>query len=364
MKKSKLLKIIGIIFLLLIIVAFAYLLAYELGAFGSEAEWSPRWSPDGNYIAFECAYPRPSDFSDSINNPTFYNDIREICVFDLTRGKYKRLTNNHRVSIPTWSPKGDRLAWISSKSIIIWNTKTHSQTEYEATSYFEYGSFPSWSKDGKTIFVERDGTKLDLGTGNIFPLEGNFEEMSTCCFRWSPDGQYLAYQKVKFQDESGPNHWRLIIEKKGEILYESDNDADFDIGLSENMQWSPDANTLAWIDEENHLILMYMPTLQTTTIDNPDMFATEFAWAPSGNKIAIRAGNELHVLDLVFSEIESQFLVKKQNKIIMNARTFGEISWSPDEKNIAYESSYDTDSVIWLVNLDTKKQIQLLEEEP
>lgn len=360
-EKIKLFKLVRIIFLLLIVVPCVYLLAYELGVFGSEAEWSPIWSPDGNKIAFECAYPRPSDFSDAINNPTFFRDVREICVFDLTTGKYKRLTNNHRVSPPTWSPTGDKLAWISSHSIIIWDTQTSKQTEFKSYRNIGYRSFPAWSQLEDIIYIQGDGGKFNINTGEFSLFISSLNRKNACCFTWSPDGQYLAYKRVKLQDLNGRNHWRLIIEQGDNILYESEYDTDFSGDLFTNMQWSPDGNTLAWIEEENgYIVLTYLPTLQTTLIDDTGFYSTDVAWASNSKKIAVRSDQFLYILDLELSETQSKYTVVNQKKLIINARTFGDLSWSPDSKYLAYETSYDLDSVIWLVDLDTNKQHKLI----
>jgi TolB protein len=121
----------------------AHRITRELG--GDAAD--PAWSPDGKLLAYD--YRRPG-FS-----------IREVWVVNANGSGARPVTKFRQASaLPTWSPKGDRLAFQSNVrgghfeiySIALDGSGLRRETRSSIDTID-----PAWSPDGATIAFSRDG---------------------------------------------------------------------------------------------------------------------------------------------------------------------------------------------------------------
>jgi len=146
---------------------------------------NPAWSPDGSLLAFAG--------SDGVGNVDVY-------VVDAQGGGGVRLTNalGHD-SVPTWSPDGDRIAFMSDRDgndeIYAMNSDGSEQTRLTDTPWSD--AHPTWSPDGSRIAF--DGGPP--GEHDIYLIDPQGGSRNAIVTRpgdqwfpaWSPDGRGIAY---------------------------------------------------------------------------------------------------------------------------------------------------------------------------
>lgn len=189
---------------------------------------SPRWSPDGEKIAFT---------SYIMENP-------DLLILPLNDKKAYRLSNQQGLNTaPAWSPDAKKIALTMTKDgnaeiyvMEIKGGKTRRLTNHPAID-----SSPSWSPDGREIVFtsDRSGAPqiylMDSEGGNVRRLtfEGNYNDSPA----WSPRGDRIAFVS---RDE-GRFHIYTINVNGEELVKLTDG-----IGNNENPCWSPDGLRLAF----------------------------------------------------------------------------------------------------------------------
>jgi Tol biopolymer transport system component len=145
---------------------------------------APAWSPKGTHIAFVGSVPSGGSFLD------------EIRVLTIDTGQETRVVN---ATDPTWSPDGERLAFLREGNAYVINRDGTGETRVtHQTQPFVNG--PHWLPDNSILFgfappfdhslhtIEPDGEKeAALGYGDD-PI-------------WSPDSDHIAFMG----DTTGPN---------------------------------------------------------------------------------------------------------------------------------------------------------------
>lgn len=131
----------------------------------------------------------------------------DIWLLDLARGTASRFTSDPGAdTYPTWSPQGDRIAFLRSGAgpSLFWKASSGAGPE-ELLWKFDATAGPlDWSRDGRTILCAMTGaTSADLG---LMPVSGDHKpvpliqaEFNQREARFSPDGRWVAY----VSDETG-----------------------------------------------------------------------------------------------------------------------------------------------------------------
>ena len=179
---------------------------------------APAWSPDGRFLAFS---------SDRVGG-----ERRAIFKMDLITGEITRLTGGeHRDRWPTWSPAGDRIAFMREIPTGLSNPLFYPADIYvmdadgsnvrQLTDATYGDNFPAWSPDGEwiaysaTVFydgqsrarpdlwlVRPDGSDkhVILRTDPPQPPDGHDKDRRDEIYpTWSPDGQWI-YHTFKYRD--------------------------------------------------------------------------------------------------------------------------------------------------------------------
>jgi tricorn protease len=153
-------------------------------------------SPNGKRAIFESR-------GEIFTVPIEYGDARNITQSSGTADR-----------APIWSPKGDKIAWFSDqdrKGYALFTANQDGMSEITKISIGESKMAwnPTWSPDGKYIGFIDDDVRLrivHLETKKIQTIDvgGNNLERSSILLSWSPDSNWVAYEK------SGSNNFRQI----------------------------------------------------------------------------------------------------------------------------------------------------------
>jgi len=147
------------------------------------SDWQPTWSPDGNRLAFMSL--RDGD--------------REIYVVNADGSGLRRISNNPwQDKHPSWSPTGDKIAFISNRSgrwqVWVMNADGSQQTRLTNNDFDNFR--PVWSPDGRQIaygvwtgvrnevwVMDADGSNPHLVTANAVYKQ----EFAGYGLAWSPN---------------------------------------------------------------------------------------------------------------------------------------------------------------------------------
>jgi len=145
------------------------------------------WSPDGRQIAFSALAPEYSSYEVFVVD-TASRGIRHLEI-PLVGG-----ANRAEVS---WSPLGDRLAFVQSAAADDGRIYTM-KVDGTDIQYLTEGDRPSWSPDGKYIAFVRPRRPGTYGDIFIIDPEGKNPKQLTYDIEadgpsWSPDGNHIAF---------------------------------------------------------------------------------------------------------------------------------------------------------------------------
>ena len=154
------------------------------------------WSPDGKQIAF--------------GRPSYGMDLGEleIQIFDLTTHQASIVPGSRGLFSPRWSPDGRYLAAIASDSrkLMLFDLTTRQWSDWLSTEDGTIG-YPVWARDSKSIYVERflaaepSMHKLKLGAtrSERFLSWNDLHRFGGVWGDWSgvaPDGSVLTVRDV------------------------------------------------------------------------------------------------------------------------------------------------------------------------
>lgn len=216
------------------------IVSVELGGTGTRVLVSngapnmfPRWAPGGGvlYTSFLPGHPslyldgrrltnddreyRGADFSPDGSRIAASVDMggqSDLVIVDPKTGEIVRnLTNSSWDEVsPTWSPGGDRLAFVSSRSGSpqIYAISAGGGGEQRLTMAGAYNTSPRWGRNGLVVFAGMDEFQSDIftvdpSTGAIARLTQDQGSNKDPC--WSPDGRYVVFLSNR---EGG---WKLFV---------------------------------------------------------------------------------------------------------------------------------------------------------
>jgi TolB protein len=224
--------------------------------------YAPRWSPDGQKIAFTSLRD---------GNPDLY-------IHDLATGRTRKILDYDGLNLAgSWSPDGRRLLITLSKD---GNEEIYALdlSSYQLRRLTVSGSIdvsPAWSADGRKIaFVSNRGGSpqiyiMDADGGSVRRLtyEGNYNTSPS----WSPRGKRIAFEGMtggRFQiftiDEDGTNLTQLTFDRSDCV----------------SPSWSPDGRYLVYRSSQGGGSLQVMNVNGTNVRTLLEGGASSPAWSP------------------------------------------------------------------------------------
>ena len=199
---------------------------------------------------------------------------------------------------------------------------------------------------------------LDMITGDVTQLTN--DPANDLYPAWSPDGKRIVFSS----NRQGGNRDVYVMDADGGNLTR----LTFNVDYEEDPAWSPDGRRIAfssWIgDGKRDVFVMNADgtnVLQITTNAAEDR---KPAWSPDGTHIAIFSDRkdagyfQLYAVDATCTTPET---CEASIQPINNAYgTFP--AWSPDGKEIVYQSNVDLNFNLYVVNLDTGITRRLTED--
>jgi Tol biopolymer transport system component len=180
--------------------------------FGGQTYLSPKWSPDGKWLALTSTDGSPDGKAD-------------VCVMDIQGNQLKNLTQSPGIDeVGSWSPDGSKIVFFSNRdgNGEIYVMGSNGRKQVNLTNHPALDAAPTWSPDGTKIAFHsnREGDQDDIyamnpdGANVVNLTRHPWEDRAPA---WSPDGRWIAYHAFQVRtppdiyvmDANGNNWARL-----------------------------------------------------------------------------------------------------------------------------------------------------------
>lgn len=232
---------------------------------------TPRYSPDGKWIAFTAHRAGAND----------------IAVVPASGGEAVRLTTTSRSLHPAWSPDGSKIVFASfgtGGSSGIFVIPASGGTPEPVTSGPGIKLEPDWSPDGRLIvYASGVGGNWNLWT---VPATGGEPKRLTehkgdeWSPRWSPDGKWIFFV-TNWSVNGDINDWK-IPSSGGEPIQITALPSD-----EVTPAPSPDGGRIAYYTDTGGLWVMDLATKKTINVARGEGFRDIISWSPDGKRLAV-----------------------------------------------------------------------------
>ncbi len=275
---------------------------------------SPRWSPDGKWLAFLSSRPGDSAGPTSAANPsaspvptatlpptaptapptgsTASEPARaQVYTLSMSGGEAQRITNlTNGVSTFRWSPDGNRMVVVGriGPSDGRPESKERSDVRHYKNTAYKFND-TGWFDDRRThLWV------VDVKSGSAKQItEGN--DWNDSDPQWSPDGTRIAFVSNRTGKEFDLNRntdvW--VISADGGALTKISDHQEADNSPS----WSPDGKTIAYVgvqQQRDHAKIWLAPAAGGSTsvlaVNGLDLIPGGLEWADDGKSLYFESG--------------------------------------------------------------------------
>jgi dipeptidyl aminopeptidase/acylaminoacyl peptidase len=211
-------------------------------------EHSPRWSPDGRYLAFLSSREDP-------------REVEQVWLLDRTGGEAERVTDlPGGVSDFAWSPDGSRLALIASDPTPDQLAKEQDSSKKRPRPIvinryrFKYDEVGYIGAERKHLYLF---TLADRKATLLTP--GEYDEAAPS---WSPDARSIAFLSRRRPEYDRTDNWDLYVvaaeagSEPRQLTTFQGADGDPEWG-SRAASWSPDGKLIAYVQGGKPELLYY-----------------------------------------------------------------------------------------------------------
>jgi dipeptidyl aminopeptidase/acylaminoacyl peptidase len=267
---------------------------------GPQSSNSPRWSPNGKWLAFVSS--RPGDSTAAVPGPS-PNPApppgsaspepprAQVYLLSMSGGEAKRVTNlKNGVNTFRWSPDSNRMVVVSrtGPSDVRPESRERSDVRHYKNTSYKFND-TGWFDDRRThLWV------VDVNSGSAKQItEGN--DWNDSDPQWSPDGTRIAFVSNRTGKEYDLNRntdvW-VISSEGGNITKVSDHDE------SDNSpRWSPDGKMIAYlgvVQERDHAKIWLAPAagggVSVLAVNGLDLIPATLEWADDARSLYFEAG--------------------------------------------------------------------------
>ena len=180
--------------------------------FGGQRYLSPKWSPDGKWLALTSTDGSPDGLTD-------------VCVMDIEGNRLKNLTQwRGEDEVGSWSPDGSKIVFFSKRDRNgeVYVMDSNGKNQINLTNHPAFDTAPTWSPDGTRIAFHsnREGDQDDIyvmnpdGANVVNLTRHPWEDRAPA---WSPDGRWIAFHAsrartppdIYVMDANGDNRTQL-----------------------------------------------------------------------------------------------------------------------------------------------------------
>src|SRR6267143_515926 len=270
---------------------------------------SPRWSPDGKWLAFlssrpgsdsttpaptaspaPAAGPTPAAAAGAVSSDQPRN---QVYLLSMNGGEAKRITNlKNGASVFRWSPDGMRLVVVSRmgpSDSRTGDSRDRSDVRHYRNSSYKFND-TGWFDDRRAhLWV------VDVKSGNAKQItEGN--DWNDSDPQWSPDGRRIAFVSNRTGREYDENRntdvWTINADGSGSLTKISDHDE-----ADNQPRWSPDGKWIAFtgeIHDRDHPKIWLAPSTggapSVLAANGLDLIPGGLEWSDDGKSLYFEAG--------------------------------------------------------------------------
>lgn len=300
----------------------------------------------------------PSPYS-GLNKIAFTSDRdgdNHIFVINSDGSNLMQLTNGDYDCCPTWSPGGNKIAFLTVHSdgivldVSIMDADGGNQTLLTNSGAVKY--YLNWSLDGTRIaYLYRRGgyelikeIKIDGPVITSMTEDARYYEGSIA---WSPDGNKVVVGKIDKNNRYYLAVVDIINDKTIPLTYYLDNN-------HSHQAWSPDGNNIAFVSSVRNSRDYYEIYKINSDGNNPiKLFGSkeniqELTWSPDGLNIAFSLGDRLGPRDIYVMNVDGSNL----KNLTFDLEDDYYPVWSPDGSKIVFVSHRDGNNELYVIDTD------------
>ncbi len=280
---------------------------------GPQSATSPRWSPDGQSLAFLSAR---SSGTEAARN--------QVHVLSMKGGEARRVTNlKNGVQSFQWSPDGARIVCIS-------RTGPSDAPGYKANSDVRYYTHRNYKFNDTGWFNDRRAhlwvVEVASGVSKQITSGDDWDDSDP---QWSPDGLRIAFVSDRtgkmLEDSHNTDVW-VIGREGGDLTKISDHEEPDSMP-----RWSPDGKRIAYSGgaaEEEHPQLWIASSAggekSVRAAKNLDRIPSDLAWSADGTQLFFGTGNKgtLHLFKVTLASGEVSQVTTGERAVRGASRSF------------------------------------------
>ena len=282
---------------------------------GSRAR-NPRWSPDGQWIAYEVDEHR-----------LYQSETNDVYVVPAGGGEPRNLTNS------TWS----------NESNIVWSPDSR------------YIAFSSGNRKADRMIPLAGGgiVRVELATGEIKQISPRGGRD----LQWSPDGRYIIYtsNRVRTPTFYANSDIYMIPAEGGEERLLTPDTVGF---IERDPHWSPDSQKVAFTSDRSGydaVMVLDVESGQSRALTDTNFDHANPTWSPDGETIAYVVNQEYnYYIETVSPEGGMPTRVTDRpgvNGGMERIQLRGTLHWLPDSGQIVYtHMSPSNTSDLWVID--------------